>query len=666
MRRKKKIKSNQISLVRQIFVYLIGATILSVFIVGIFWVSSKISEFRKEAGLIRASFSENQKVAIRSKVLGIKDYLDWIHAYPTDPLTVLLKQQAEDISRRFKDSPDAVPISEWITRAGIDTLFCLHIPFSIYNREKEKVFEFRPRIFGTDNIPAEPKASLMDKIFNSTRDHGHFVHYVNENDSSERPSAVAGFVKNRTAGFTVVSMACGEKQINEALKVFALDTISRIRFSENEYIFVNSIDGYALVTHGKYNTIPRKIGNSDNDVWIKTYEIQRTSAHRQEGVYNSYYWPLLNSSETSLKTSYFSYYPKWGWIIGTGYYEKDVEPLIDTLRKELIADLRGNIASIALYIIFATLLCYFLARYLSGQIYKNLEIFKVFFERSVKADERIDMSHLKYKEFVFIAGAANTMADQRYQAEKEIRKLNEELEERVRLRTAQLETANQDLESFSYSISHDLRAPLRAITGFSHILSTRHKSGLNEEGRKYMAFIGEASQRMENLINDLLGYSRLVRKTPDLQRVSLKDLCESILMIFHQELDKAGARITIQDDLPEIISDKTLLQQILTNLVSNAIKYRRGNVPLQIYCGYNKEGASHVLFVSDNGIGIPEEYKMKIFEVFQRLHSDNEYPGTGIGLASVKKAVALLNGKIRVESVVNEGSTFYIKLPENK
>nr|HPI86738.1 cache domain-containing protein [Bacteroidales bacterium] len=389
---RKKIKYGQISLVNQVFIFLLGAASISILIVGTFWLNSKIGEHRKEVKKIKATFSQNQRESIRSKILQTKNYLDWIRAHPAGPVSALLKEQAVDVSYLAGNAYGKERLADQIARAGNDTLFCLMIPFSVYNDKKEIVYEYRPRIYETDPVQAEIKAMVLSRIFNSIDTAGTIIHSLPEEQNQEWPAVITGFAKNPAAGLTVVSMACGKEQITEALKIYALDSISRIRFAVNEYVFVNSMDGYALVTHGKLNPAPRKISETGNRIWQDIYEVQKTSALHQEGVFHSYPWPLLESTDTSLKTSYFSYYPKWGWIIGTGYYEKDVEPLIDTLRKELIADLRGNIASIALYIIFATLLCYFLARYLSGQIYKNLEIFKVFFERSVKADERIDMS----------------------------------------------------------------------------------------------------------------------------------------------------------------------------------------------------------------------------------------------------------------------------------
>ena len=247
-------------------------------------------------------------------------------------------------------------------------------------------------------------------------------------------------------------------------------------------------------------------------------------------------------------------------------------------------------------------------------------------------------------------------------AEEQIRTLNQELEKRVIERTSQLRAANKELESFSYSVSHDLRAPLRAISGFSEIIARRHRASLNEEGQHYFGNIVRASERMGHLIDDLLNYSRIGRGAVRREPISLRDILVSLKNEFSARLKEINGKLDITDDLPVVIGDKTLLNQIFTNLLENALTYRKPGMPLQINVGWQLERDAVLIRVSDNGIGIPTEHRQKIFNIFQRLHSEDDYPGTGIGLATVQKSVGLLGGDVWVESQAGEGSMFIVKL----
>ncbi len=249
---------------------------------------------------------------------------------------------------------------------------------------------------------------------------------------------------------------------------------------------------------------------------------------------------------------------------------------------------------------------------------------------------------------------------------EQVQEQTAELERRVLERTAQLQSANKELESFSYSVSHDLRAPLRAISGFSEIIARRHRASLNEEGQHYFDNIIQASERMGRLIDDLLTYSRLGRAGVRLESVSLTAMFADIAKDLKGYIDELHGTISIAEDLPAVTSDRTLLNQIFTNLLENAFKYHKENVTPQIIIDWQNDDEDVILRISDNGIGIPAEYQDKIFDIFQRLHSEEEYPGTGVGLATVKKSVELLGGRVWVESKVGEGSIFSVRLPKSE
>lgn len=255
----------------------------------------------------------------------------------------------------------------------------------------------------------------------------------------------------------------------------------------------------------------------------------------------------------------------------------------------------------------------------------------------------------------------NIELKERTKAEKEVEKLNKDLEIRVHQRTEELQVINKELESFVYSISHDLRAPLRSIAGFSEIISRRYKDSLNEEGREYFGYILESSNNMANMINDLLQFSRLARNPLSKTPVDLEEVLSKVEHNLNQDIKERKATIIHNGKMPFINGDRSLIGQIFSNLIQNALEYHRKGVAPKIVISAKEDGKNMIIKVQDNGQGIPEEHFGKIFDIFQRLHSNDEFPGTGIGLAIVKKAVTALGGDIFLESKVNSGTTFFVK-----
>ncbi len=250
---------------------------------------------------------------------------------------------------------------------------------------------------------------------------------------------------------------------------------------------------------------------------------------------------------------------------------------------------------------------------------------------------------------------------ERKKNEAELEKYHNHLEHLIEERTRKLESANRELREFTYSVSHDLRAPLRSIMGFSEIISKRHRASLNEEGVRYFDFIMEASNNMSRLIEDLLQYSRLGKK--ENQMVNLKSIIENVLLTLEKDITELDAEIILPKKFPAILSSRTLIEQIVFNLVSNSLKYHSKGIKPKLEIAVEESPQKIIITVKDNGIGIQPEYQDKIFNIFQRLHSDADYPGTGVGLAIVKKSAAVLNGKVWLESALGKGSTFFVELP---
>jgi light-regulated signal transduction histidine kinase (bacteriophytochrome) len=261
-------------------------------------------------------------------------------------------------------------------------------------------------------------------------------------------------------------------------------------------------------------------------------------------------------------------------------------------------------------------------------------------------------------------GIASTERDisERKRAAEEVHRLNTELEQRVVERTAQLEAANKELEAFSYSVSHDLRAPLRHVQGYVDMLGREAGSQLSANGRRYMKTIEDASREMGVLIDDLLGFSRMGRAQMAETSVSLDGLVQESIQSL--ELTTRGRNIVWKTPpLPAVQGDQAMLRQVLANLLGNAVKYSRRRDPAEIEVGCDgTEDGRVIFFVRDNGVGFDPQYVHKLFGVFQRLHRADEFEGTGIGLANVRRIIARHGGRTWAEGAVDQGATFYFTL----
>jgi light-regulated signal transduction histidine kinase (bacteriophytochrome) len=244
--------------------------------------------------------------------------------------------------------------------------------------------------------------------------------------------------------------------------------------------------------------------------------------------------------------------------------------------------------------------------------------------------------------------------------ENEIRGLNQQLARR----STELEASNKELEAFAYSISHDLRAPLRHMAGYAELLQKHSGSAMDDKGRRYMAMILEAAQRMGALIDDLLAFSRIGRAETRETMISMGQLVKEVQSEVLQ--DTEGRNLTWKvGALPDLYGDRSMLKLALVNLVSNALKFTRTRPAPEIEIGFSHQRSDDVVvFVKDNGVGFDMKYVNKLFGVFQRLHRADEFEGTGIGLATVQRIVHRHGGRVWAEGQIGCGATFYLSLPK--
>jgi light-regulated signal transduction histidine kinase (bacteriophytochrome) len=253
----------------------------------------------------------------------------------------------------------------------------------------------------------------------------------------------------------------------------------------------------------------------------------------------------------------------------------------------------------------------------------------------------------------------------RKRAEEELRRHREHLEVMVAERTTELQEVNRELEAFSYSVSHDLRAPLRSIDAFARMIEEDYAERLDDEGRRLLQVIRDSAHDMGQLISDLLAFSRLSRKDLKVWRIGMSELVADARRQVEQAETGRAIRWNL-GELPPAFGDEAMIREVLINLLANAVKFTRPRLEAAIGISGRVEGNDVVYSVTDNGVGFDMAYKDKLFCIFQRLHATTEFEGTGIGLALVQRIVQRHGGQVWAEGKVNEGATFYFTLPCRK
>lgn len=395
----------------------------------------------------------------------------------------------------------------------------------------------------------------------------------------------------------------------------ALNQIRQIRYGPEmkDYFWISDRRAY-MVMHPYRTDLENQDLSNYRDQGDKRLFIEFVKAVEDNGGgYVDYHWQWKDDpNRIEEKLSYVQLFEPWGWIIGTGIYLDDVHREFALLSRRLAFYAAFILVGIGLLI---------------GTI--------------------------------VIRSAISEKQHQR--AEKTILELNAELEQRVIQRTAELEAANEELKAFAYSVSHDLRAPLRSINGFSQALIEEHSQILNDEACDYLQRVRHASQQMDEQIEDILKLSRMTCAEIHYEELSLSQLCESIVTGLQSTDPQRHVTWLIEPDM-QVHGDPNLLRVVMQNLLENAWKFTTQGDDIHITVGTTTEDGQKVFYVKDNGAGFDMAYADKLFGVFQRLHRPEEFPGHGIGLASVQSIIRRHGGRTWAEGVPNQGATFYFTL----
>lgn len=344
-----------------------------------------------------------------------------------------------------------------------------------------------------------------------------------------------------------------------------------------------------------------------------------------------------------------------GRQLGTLYLKSDLGAMNERLRLYTIV--------VGFVLTASFLLTFLLVKFLQKSISEPIIVLAQTAETvSNKHDFTVRAVKMGNDELGTLTNAFNEMLEQIQLRDHTLREFNENLEEKIKDRTAQLESVNKELEGFSYSVSHDLRAPLRAIIGYAAMLEEDYGDKLDDEARRITGVIKSNTQKMGQLIDDLLAFSRMSRQDMAKARVDMSVVVNDVKESLTSQFDHKRIDWKIKP-LPAVPANANMIRQVWINLISNAIKYSSKRDVVQVEIGTFPQNGHAVFFVKDNGAGFNQQYAEKLFKVFQRLHSASEYEGTGIGLALVEKIVSKQGGRVWAEGEVDKGACFYFSLP---
>jgi PAS domain S-box-containing protein len=781
------MRSNrQYSLTNHFFIYLMLIVTFSFLALGSYFIIQKNSRYRQDIRQLQVDFPVQQKEELKIRVLEAKEFIDWVSSYPDESLN----KQLSSLTRRYGSMLERAHlpsgekflllperIKDSLDYANLNSV----IKIAVYNSLLKPVYI--PNLTDSTSNPSR-YISLINRMISqevirkARQQPDHITHFTNE----EKTEYSALFPVNNI-DFWVLAVFAGDDR-QKALQELVLDSLSRVKFEDNEYYIINSMDGNAILTRSIWDKDPKNILTGDDENWKEIFKQQLSLAKTLGGGYITYSWSRNNDKSLSEKISFFSGISKWDWIIGTGKHTDAILPLINQQKKELKTDIRNDVISRLLFMSFIYLLIYLFGRYISRRLQSNLQLFNTFFSKAAHSSQPIDETSVHFKEFEKLAHSANQMIEEREKmriilSEQQSRLRNiidsvpdliffkdtnsrfqgcnkaferfvnkeeseiigmteydlftsaqsevylasdkhllltgepvrtkewtpvkdghsllfdtlkttyldsegntlgiiaisrditemEETRQRLLMAKDKAEESDRLKTAFLANMSHEIRTPMNAIIGFSDLLTDDDLT--KDEKADFVEKIKLSGENLMNLINDIIDIAKIeagqlkIIESPCNIDILLNDLHGTFTEIKNQQKKNTiDLLLDIQHSEKEIITvtDHLRLQQVITNLLGNALKFTDQG---RIEFGYMVEEGFLKFFVKDTGIGIPVSKQELLFQRFTQVDASTtrKFGGTGLGLAISKNIIELLGGNIWLESEPGIGSTFYFTIP---
>ena len=770
------------SLIGILYTYPVAFFLIGLCTITAYYTWLQINDYNKQVKKLKAEFPEKQRIILKSRILNLKDYIAWVKSHPEEYTIQLLQDKFENSSNLIHNYSEDILVNS-ISDALIDTLDKLNKS----SPNKVIVIDSNQQILYPQSLTVSKKVKSALDILSQQyiiRDHhllDSIIHNSYQDKTTVRPYL---FIKKSKTDNFYIAITFDASLKKSILQEVVLDSLSKVKYPNNEYVFINTFDGFALLSKGKRQVPPLNINTSQDKNWKLIFNKELESARQMSGGYYTYLWRNRTEDTKSEKTSYFSGINDWEWIIGTGVFTSDIYPELQKLKSELYNNITNNLIRFVIFLFILIVLAQLTMRYFAEKAKSNILLFLHFFKRAAQGMQIIDSNQLAFSEFDTLAQAANQMILERERIksvlsaeksrlrymidaipdliffkdpeskflgcntafEKYINKKSEEIvglseyelfrksdasnyiksdkriietlqperstnwveyangqkclfytlktpyfdsennllgiigisrditeieETRQRLLLAKEKAEESDKlkTAFLANMSHEIRTPMNAIIGFSDLLA---EDDLSQEDKiDFISKIKSSGRALMSLINDIIdiakieaGQLKVVESACDLNQL-LYDLQGTF-----EELKNASGKKSVELNLvlPEkstnfwVITDPMRLQQILTNLLSNALKFTEFG---SIEFGYTIQMSTLTFFVRDTGIGILRSKQKLLFQRFSQLDpsTTRKYGGTGLGLAISKNLVDLLGGTIGVESNPGKGSMFYFTIP---